>query len=372
MEVPDRFARHARHRFAPRASAFDVPCASAFDVPLARRAAAHRRRRGVQDDDRAGQAAVARLAPLEWREHVNYVLAREHRIGMRKCNQDYAGHDVTDEAMLLTVADGMGGYFGGELAAEIAVGSLSHSFSGEAKPKLADPGEFLERAIARAHVVIRRYASAQTLPEVPRTVIVACVVQDGCAWWNHVGDSRLYLVRDGRIEARTRDHTYVQELVDAGRIAEEAMATHSQSNRVLQSLGGPITPEPGPGWSARLQKDDILLLCSDGFWGPLRPSQLLQGLIGRSIEQSIAELSDLAERRAGSHADNLTVLAVHWNEEAVALADAPRTRTDREQPADAAGFAATGVDVPQQSDAKIGQATGEARDASRRGKREIG
>jgi serine/threonine protein phosphatase PrpC len=254
---------------------------------------------------------------------MRYILASEQRIGMRARNQDYCTHYATEEAMLLTVADGMGGYFGGELAAAIAVGSLLHGFCEEAKPKLAEPGTFLDRAIGRAHVAIGAYANARTLPEVPRTVIVACVVQDGCAWWSHVGDSRFYLVRDGRIEARTRDHTAVQDLVDAGRIAEGAVFRHPESTRVRQSLGGPVTPVPGPGACARLQKDDILLLCSDGFWGPLEPSQLLQGLMGRPIAQSIAELSALAERRADARADNLTALAVHWNEDAVAPSPLP-------------------------------------------------
>ncbi len=274
---------------------------------------------------------------------MNYVLVREHRIGMRERNQDYMGHDATDEAMVLAVADGMGGYFGGELAAELAVGSLLYSFCGEAKPRLTDPAEFLERAVVRAHDAILRYASARTLPEVPRTVLVACVVQDGQAWWNHVGDARLYLVRDGRVEARTRDHTPVQDMVDAGLVAEDAVAAHSQRHRVLQSLGGPVTPQPGPGSCAQLHDGDVVLLCSDGFWGPLRPSQLLRGLAGRSIEQSIPELSDLAERRAGTRADNLTVIAMRWNEEAAshAGADPSQTGTGRDRPASPAGLGAT-------------------------------
>lgn len=243
---------------------------------------------------------------------MNYTLAQEQRIGMRDTNQDYLVHDATDKAMLLTVADGMGGYYGGELAAEIAVGSIWHSFSNAAQPILAEPGVFLARALARAHAAIQDYAREQELPEVPRTVIVTCVVQESCAWWNHVGDSRLYLVRDGRIEAQTKDHSSVQALVDAGEISIEQAYSHPESSRMLQSLGAPSAPIPGPGGSARLQQDDILLLCSDGFWGPLRTSQLLNGLTGPTLKQSIFELSDIAERRAGSHADNLSVLAVQW------------------------------------------------------------
>lgn len=246
---------------------------------------------------------------------MNFTLVQEQRIGMRDTNQDYVLHDANDRAMLLTVADGMGGYAGGELAAEIAVGSIGHSFSSEAQPILADPQAFLERALLRAHAAIHSYAREKELSEVPRTVVVACVVQQGQAWWNHVGDARLYLVRDGQIEAQTKDHTSVQALVDAGEISAEQAYGHPESNRMLQSLGAPVEPQPGPGASARLRQDDIMLLCSDGFWGPLTISQLLKGLGGTSLKQSIFELSDTAERRAGAHADNLTVLAMHWQQD---------------------------------------------------------
>ena len=82
---------------------------------------------------------------------MNYALAQEQRKGMRETNQDYVGQDATAQALLLTVADGMGGYFGGELAAEIAVGSILHSFGREARPLLDDPADFLERALSRAN-----------------------------------------------------------------------------------------------------------------------------------------------------------------------------------------------------------------------------
>ncbi len=259
---------------------------------------------------------------------MNYALVQEQRIGMRNSNQDYAIHDATEKALLLTVADGMGGYYGGELAAEIAVGSIWHSFSSEAQPKLAEPSVFLERAIARAHVAIKRYADDKELPEGPRTVIVACVVQEGRVWWNHVGDARLYLVRDGRIESQTKDHTAVQELVDAGKVLAEQAYHHPESNRMLQALGAPTAPQPGPGASARLPEDDILLPCPDGHRGPLQTIQLLNGLEGQSLRQSILELSDTAERRAGSHGDNLTVLALRWQKQKASSTASNATRPD--------------------------------------------
>ena len=214
----------------------------------------------------------------------------------------------------------MGGYAGGEIAAEIAAGSICHSFGAEARPVLADPAGFLENAILRAHDAIRGYAETRNLPEVPRTVVVACVIQQGRAWWNHVGDARLYLLRDGRIEACTRDHTAVQARVDAGEITPDEAYRQPDSIQVLQSLGAPTPPRPGPGNDALLQQNDILLLCSDGFWGPLRSAQLAAGASGTSLRRAILELSDMAERSAGAHADNLTVLALRWEDPTVPAA----------------------------------------------------
>ncbi|TNF90008.1 MAG: hypothetical protein EP300_04150 [Gammaproteobacteria bacterium] len=93
---------------------------------------------------------------------------------------------------------------------------------------------------------------------------------------------------------------------------------------------------PGPGANAQLQKDDILLLCSDGFWGPLRTGQLLRGLEGPSLRQCILELSDIAERRAGSHGDNLSVLAMQWQDQELSVGDGSATRPESRK-ADAAG-----------------------------------
>ncbi len=144
--------------------------------------------------------------------------------------------------------------------------------------------------------------------------MVACVVQDGRAWWTHVGDSRLYLIRKGRVAARTRDHTYVQQLVDAGKIREEAAENHPDRNRVMRCLGGPQAPEIDPVQSMALETDDIVLLCSDGLWGPLTQRQILIGLIGRDPSLALPELISLAEACAGAQCDNISVVAMHWQE----------------------------------------------------------
>lgn len=227
------------------------------------------------------------------------------------------GHWLTSQAALFAVADGMGGHPRGEVAAEIAVRSLGAGFEREARPRLPDPGGFLARALARAHLDILQEGERLGLADTPRTVLVACVVQDGVAHWVHAGDCRLYHLRDGRMLARTRDHTVVQELVDAGELAEEEAMRHPQRNHLLQCLGGYEAPRTGRVGTARLRKDDVVLLCSDGFWGPLGQRQLAEGLAPARLEEAVRELGALAEAIAGPQCDNVSALAVAWGDEAV-------------------------------------------------------
>ena len=286
---------------------------------------------------------------------MNYALAHETRIGTRRINQDRIGHWSTSECMLMAVADGLGGH-----PAELAVGLLGAAFEREAQPRLGDPGDFLNRAIAAGHAAILRDAAKRGLADTPRTVLVACIVQDGHAYWTHVGDSRLYLIRQGRIVHRTRDHTVVQELVDTGRIREEASFTHPERNRLLQCLGGYTTPQPAPLARERLAEHDIVLLCSDGFWNPLTQRQLLHSLMARSLEAAIPELVELAQLRAGLDCDNISVIALRWAEPQIP-ATAPEPEHTLVQ-----DFTATDVDYRRVSDEDIERAIAELKEALRK------
>lgn len=234
-------------------------------------------------------------------------------LGRRETNEDRVGHWTTPESALLAVADGLGGHLHGELAAQMAIDILGAAFSAEAGPTVGDPAEFLARAVAAAHAAIVREAERRRFPENPRTVIVACIVQDGQAFWTHVGDCRFYLLRGGRVVVRTRDHTVVQRLVDEGHIREEAAGTHPHRNRLLQCLGGYQTPLIEPVASTRLAPGDILLLCSDGFWGPLTQRQMMHALLSQPMGEAIPDLMALAESSAGPDCDNISVVAATWN-----------------------------------------------------------
>jgi serine/threonine protein phosphatase PrpC len=296
---------------------------------------------------------------------MKYTLAKGTRIGARQINQDRLGHWQSEATLLLVVADGMGGHPRGEVAAQVGVEVMGAAFQREAAPRLGDPDAFLTRAMSAGHAAILREAQRLNLPETPRTVVVACVVQDGYVHWNHIGDCRLYLLRNGRIVHRTRDHTVVQGLIDTGRIREEAAAFHPERNRLLQCLGGYLAPRPEPAARERLEKNDVLLLCSDGLWGPLTQRQLLHSFMSKSLAEALPELMDLAEARAGPQCDNVTALAIAWAEDAVPLpADAPAA--PQGVATEVKDFTATDVDFMHMTDEDVAKAIEELKDALRK------
>jgi serine/threonine protein phosphatase PrpC len=296
---------------------------------------------------------------------MKFRLAKDTRIGARRINQDAMGHWQTSGALLLAVADGLGGHARGEVAAQLAIQLIGAAFEREAKPRLADPDVFLAKAMADGHAAIMREGDRLGLHETPRTVIVACVIQDGWAYWTHVGDCRMYYFRQGRIMHRTRDHTVVQQLIDSGRIREEAAASHPERNRLIQCLGGYTVPKPEAPLRERLLKDDILVLCSDGFWGPLTQRQMMHALLSRPLGEAIPELMQLAEVRAGAQCDNVTVLAMTWDEEQVGEKTLP-LEPQYGKATEVRDFTATDPDFVHMTDEEIEKAIEELKAALRK------
>lgn len=297
---------------------------------------------------------------------MNCTIVQETRIGARKMNQDRLGHWRTGHSLLMVVADGLGGHLHGEIAAQAAVQSFAAAFQREARPLLPAPEAFLAQSMHAAHAAILREAQRRELSDTPRTVIVACVVQEGHAYWSHIGDCRLYLVRRGGILQRTRDHSVVQQLLDAGRIREEAITTHPDRNRLLQCLGSQQAPRLGAVEKARLKRNDLLLLCSDGLWGPLTQRQLLHALMTRELGQAIPELVELAEVRAGPQCDNVSVLAMAWGEDEIRSADEPPTVPAQDLATDVQDFTATDPDFLRMSDEDIEKAIADIKAALRK------
>jgi serine/threonine protein phosphatase PrpC len=137
---------------------------------------------------------------------------------------------------------------------------------------------------------------------------------DGGAYWAHVGDSRIYQLRSGRIHTRTRDHSHVELLLREGLIAESEMRSHPMRNFVECCLGGDV-PLPDMSVTARnkLEPDDVLLVCTDGLWSGVEDNDLaLVGNGGTPIEKAIRALADRAVANNSPHSDNTSVTAVRW------------------------------------------------------------
>ena len=139
--------------------------------------------------------------------------------------------------------------------------------------------------------------------------------------------------------------------------------TLPERNKLLQCLGGYVPPKLERTAKERLQKDDILLLCSDGFWGPLTQRQLLVSFTDRPLGRAVTELGTLAEARAGNQADNLSVLAISWGEEEVADAQPVHTIPQYDLPTDVQDFSATDPDFLRMSDADIEKAIADIKEA---------
>ena len=246
---------------------------------------------------------------------MKFSVYQESRQGSRKSNQDRVAYCYSRDALCMVIADGMGGHLHGEVAAQIASQFIAEAFQRSAQPRLADPLKFLLESITNAHHAIVDYANVRSLLETPRTTCVACVVQDGLAHWAHVGDSRLYLIRNGRVEGLTKDHSRVQILVDAGRVREEAVAAHPDRNKIFNCLGQMSPPKVDLSRRIALRHGDVILMCTDGLWGPLTSRHICEELLRADVVHAVPKLLDMAEVRAGREGDNASVVAMTWFEE---------------------------------------------------------
>jgi protein phosphatase len=243
---------------------------------------------------------------------MRFSVYQESHIGGRKNNQDRMGYSFTRDALLLLLADGMGGHIQGEMAATIALQTIGSLFQQNATPYVRKPERFLEESFFAAHREIHRYRAINNLPETPRTTIVACLIQHNSAFWAHCGDSRLYWMRNGQILSRTRDHSRIETLIAQGKVDPSERDTHPDRNKLFNCLGAPNMPIVELSRRASLQAGDIMLLCSDGLWSVLPDHVLTEQLQSKTIVRAVPELITTATSMAGKNSDNVTALAMMW------------------------------------------------------------
>jgi serine/threonine protein phosphatase PrpC len=253
---------------------------------------------------------------------MRFTIFQDSRQGDRQGNEDRVGYSYSRDVLLMTVADGMGGHLDGEIAAEIAVTEITRRFQQEARNRLRKPFDFLVSAIQSAHRSIVSHAVEKNMLECPRTTVVACIVQGGAAYWAHAGDSRLNVLRRGEVIAATQDHSRVQMMIDAGEITAEAAARHPERNKIFSCLGGVVPPQIAIGRELRLETFDSIVLSTDGFWTQI-PANILGNMLRKqAVVDLMPGLLTEAHRRAKGESDNLSVVAMTWeNQEDASVAD---------------------------------------------------
>lgn len=252
---------------------------------------------------------------------MRFSVYQESRKGGRRINQDRMGYCFTRDALLMVLADGLGGHAFGEVAAQQALQTLARQFQTQARPALRNPADFLQDTIMLAHREIHRYAEANRLADIPRTTVVCCLVQNGHIHWAHAGDSRFYLVRKGRLLTRTRDHSKIENLLQQERVLPMHVANHPERNKLYNCLGSPNLPLIDIGGPVRLEPGDVAMLCSDGLWGSLEEQVVVDKMTQLSVVQAIPELIEQALYNAGEGADNTTAIGMMWESDANATSE---------------------------------------------------
>jgi len=245
------------------------------------------------------------------------------RKGGRLVNEDRMGYCYTRKSGLFVLADGLGGHPEGEVAAQLALQTIAALYQREARPVVPDVRDFLTLAVMAAHTQIMKYAGNKAMLDTPRTTVVAAVLQGTTATWIHCGDSRLYVVRDGQLLTRTRDHSSVE------RPRASAGPDAANRNMLLSCLGSPAMPVFDISEPLTLQQGDRIMLCSDGLWGVLDDIQIVRALSSRSVADAVPDLAEMALRKGGAHSDNVTLIALEWETpEALGAPDDRMVSTD--------------------------------------------
>jgi serine/threonine protein phosphatase PrpC len=226
-------------------------------------------------------------------------------VGAREENQDRLAVAINPNAALIAAFDGMGGHAEGARAAELGRQTLLARFAAQAQP-LLDPLHFLHLALGAAHAEMVAIGMHLPLEQRPRATCAVCLVQDGTVWWAHVGDSRVYHLRAGRVDSRTRDHSHVELLLQEGLISADQASNHPMRNYVESCLGGdPLLPEMLIGRRVRVLPGDTLLVCTDGFWSNLSDEDIAASFYsGVPLKDALFAVAEFAVRRGGAGSDN--------------------------------------------------------------------
>jgi protein phosphatase len=224
---------------------------------------------------------------------------------VRESNQDAWGYELKNEESLFVVCDGIGGNVGGDMAANLAVLTMLAAFRNH--EKILEPGLFLQESTAEAHQAILDFATHQKRLEGMGTTVVATLIRGNIVFCAHVGDSRVYLLQNNELKQLTKDHSYVQELVDAGVLTSDDATHHPMRNIITRALGTG-KPHAELHMPFTIQNNDKLLLCTDGLFNELSNEQICSLMLSNPLETIAQSLVDAANKKGGN--DNTTAFVI--------------------------------------------------------------
>lgn len=232
-------------------------------------------------------------------------------IGMvREMNQDYYYiSDDQNEVKLYILADGMGGYKGGEIASKLAVTSARNYIENNFKETPKDKESLIQligSSVEYANMVVYEKSKENQELEGMGTTLEICLVYNNRAYIAHIGDSRIYRIRKEFMRKITKDHSYVQKLVEDGTITKEEAAIHPKKNMLMKALGCNAFVEPDVTIKGFL-KGDTLIICSDGLTNMLTQEEIYN-MATRKFEYAPSELIEIANKKGGY--DNITVIII--------------------------------------------------------------
>ena len=246
---------------------------------------------------------------------MRYSLARVDRLGNRNSNQDRSQIIETPEGVLLVLADGMGGRPHGSDAAECIIAIAQHHYLHRSRPIMDIEGLF-NAIIYDAHQQITLLTHRLSLQLMPGTTVVMVLIQNGRAYWAHMGDSRLYYYRDQQQLCRTIDHSLVERLYREGAITEKEKLTHPRRNQLTRCVG--CFPRPlqlKMGQETELREGDTIWICTDGVWGGISDQQM-NHIFNSTTDLGAAteKIANYAEHKTYPKSDNITAIALRITE----------------------------------------------------------
>jgi len=223
---------------------------------------------------------------------------------IRKQNEDAAWYD--EKKAIYAVADGMGGHLAGEVASQMAIDAVREMAERERTPSI----RALKDMVRAAHEAIYAHAAANSACAGMGTTLSVLWRGGNYVYIAHVGDSRIYRLREGSLERITQDHSLVEELVRAGIITSEEARTHPRRNVITRALGTQGDNEPDL-LVTDIKKGDVFLLCSDGLNSMVEDAQIEKTLCENNLERAADSLMEQALAAGGR--DNVTVVLYSYH-----------------------------------------------------------